>query len=118
MSEQEQIAEQEENDRMWRDHEAKQKSYNRNVTYILLPAAAGITLAGVFLMRRKDDVLGEGLALGGIATSVYAIITASIAGQEGLRLAAVTLFLASALLLAHKRFMEPSAAKPKKKKKR
>ena len=112
------MKEQEENDRMWREHDRKQKDYNRNITYALIPAAAVITAAGVVLMRRRSDVVGEGISLGGIATSIYAIITSSIAGHETMRLLAVTLFLASAVLLAHRRFTEPVAVKVSSKKKR
>lgn len=84
-------------------YSGKQKSYQRNVTYIALPLAA-ITLASGLYLMRKPGVIGEGIALGGILTTAYGVITASIAGSSPLRFVAVTLLLIGALMIGHLRF--------------
>lgn len=92
------------------NYRADEKIYEKKVTYIVLPAAALSLAAGLQVMRRSE-VIGEGLALGGVATSVYGIITASIADSRPLRFVAVTFLLASALLLAGVRFGSPKQSK-------
>lgn len=87
----------------WKQHQKVEDAYQRNVTYIVLPVAALVTAGGLYLMR-KPGVLGEGLALGGIATAAYGAITASIADSNPLRFVAVTLILAGVLLVSHARF--------------
>jgi ABC-type Fe3+ transport system permease subunit len=86
------------------------KTYHRNVTYIVLASSAIFTVLGL-LLYRKSDVFGEGLALGGIATSIYAIVAASDAEARILRFLAVTLLLVSALLLTYRRFYGKSQHK-------
>ena len=83
--------------------DAKEDAYQRNVTYIVLPLAAAILAGGLYLMR-KPGVIGEGLALGGILTSAYGAITASMAESDPLRFVAVTLLLLGALAIGHLRF--------------
>lgn len=97
-------------DKQLKAYQDKEKSYQKNVTMILLPLAVVIVGAGLFLIKRSD-VIGEGLALGGIATSIYATISASIADARLLRLLAVTLLLVSTLLLANRKFMAPNISK-------
>lgn len=103
---------QEEYDRQLKQYQDDEKSYNRNVTLILLPLTAVVLGIGLWLLDRKD-VIGEGVALGGVGTAVYAIITSSIAEERVYRLAAVTLLLGGALLIAHRRFLTPAAAPAK-----
>jgi hypothetical protein len=81
----------------------KNKVYQRNITYIILPAAAILLALGLFLFRSMD-VIGEGIAFGGAATSIYAIVTSSMADARVLRFLSVTLFLISALLITYRRF--------------
>lgn len=110
-SEAEMLKESEENEKRYQEHREKEKAYYRNVAMIVLPLAAIITAVGLFYMR-QSEVIGEGVALGGVGTSLYAIITSSLADQDIMRFLAVTLLLASAILLTHKRFIEHA---PKKK---
>ncbi len=84
-------------------YQSNAKVYQRNVTYVLLPLVVVSLGAGLYLLRRSE-VIGEGLALGGVGISIYAIITASIADHRALRFIAVTLLLASVLLTANYRF--------------
>ncbi len=108
--------EQQENDKKWRQFQDKQKEQNKNVTYIVLASAVVVTGLGLLLIKRRSDVVGEGFSLGGVATSLYAVITASMADHDLLRFLAVTLLLVSSVVLAHKRFIEPQTKKSAKKK--
>ncbi len=94
-------------------HDKDEKTYYRNVTYTLMPIAVLAALTGFYLIRKRSEVIGEGLALGGVAISIYAIIMASLADARILRFIAVTLLLIVALLAAHFRFMSSSNKKPK-----
>jgi uncharacterized membrane protein YkgB len=86
-------------------YDKKEKVYMKNVTYIALPVGVAFTLLGLLIFRRSE-VVGEGLALGGIATSIYAIVTSSLADARILRFASVTLLLLSVLLVTYRRFYE------------
>lgn len=93
-------------------HNRDEKVYYRNVTYLLLPAAVLPALVGLYLMRRRSEAIGEGLALGGVAITIYAITMASLADSRPLRFVAATFFLIIVLLVAHFRFSAKST-KPK-----
>lgn len=99
--------------RQYEEYQEDMKEYQQNVTMIVLPLATLAVIAGLYLLNRLE-VIGEGLALGGIATSVYATISSSIADARILRLAAVTILLVSTLLLAQRKFIVPVPAAPKK----
>jgi hypothetical protein len=90
----------------------KEKHYQGNVAIAVLPVAAIITLFGLRYMKR-NEVIGEGLALGGIANSIYSVVLASMADARIIRFLGVSLLLASALLLTQQRFA-PSPKKSKK----
>jgi hypothetical protein len=107
---QKQEAEYQKNYDTYRD--TKLKPYQRNVSIALIVVAAVVVAIGYVLMR-DQEVLGEGLALGGMATFVSAIISASIADNRVTRFIAVTLLLVFAVLLIRKRFVavEPTAKK-------
>jgi hypothetical protein len=92
-------------DQKYKDFQQAEKDYQRNVTYILIPLALASVAAGTYLFRR-NDVIGEGLALGGVATSIYAIITASISEVKPLLFVTVTLLLVSVLVTAQQRFAD------------
>ncbi len=79
------------------------KAYYRNVS-IVGSALAVITVAVGLYIRRRTDVIGEGLAFGGVGGAIYAIVTASIGDDRIMRFVAVTLFLASALLIVYTEF--------------
>ncbi|HYH36389.1 MAG TPA: hypothetical protein VD706_02730 [Candidatus Saccharimonadales bacterium] len=100
-------AEQRVRDRISDQQREKEKAYFSNVTVALLPMAGVAAAAGLYMIRRRSEVLGEGLALGGVAISIYAIITASLADSRILRFVAVTILLIIVLLVAHFRFSPP-----------
>jgi hypothetical protein len=72
--------------------------------------AAGVIfyLVGIWLLRRVD-VVGEGLALGGIFTGVYAAAMAAIGDFKQLVFASVTVLLAMLIILALFRLRVPLA---------
>lgn len=82
---------------------AAQKVYERNVSIIVTAIAAGIVVLGLWL-RSRSEIIGEGLALGGIGNSIYAVVAASIADDRIMRFVAVTLFLASVLVVVYFKF--------------
>jgi hypothetical protein len=84
-------------------YKAKEKNYQRKATHIALSAAVVFLLLGLFIYK-SSDVIGEGLGLGGAGTSIYAVVTASLADNRGLRFLAVTILLISILVIAHRRF--------------
>lgn len=90
------------------EYDKKEKEYMQNVTYIVLSLAVMFVAVGLYLFR-KSDVVGEGITLGGIATSVYGLITASIADARALRFVAVTILLVSVLVLTYRRFYSQSS---------
>lgn len=91
-------------------------AYSRNISLVGTVLAAGIIVGGLYV-RRRADIIGEGLSLGGIATSIYAVAMASIADDRVMRFIAVTVFLAGAILVVYIQFNDKvvkPAAKAKK----
>lgn len=83
----------------------KDKHYYHNVTLVALPVAVVITVGGVILLKsRRFEVIGEGIALGGVATSIYAIIVSSLADANKLRFVAAAILLIAIVVIAHLRF--------------
>jgi hypothetical protein len=86
-----------------KEHHEKRKPYHRDVTILLLILSVMVLGIGLWLMPRSE-VIGEGMALGSIATIIYTIISASIAEARILRFLAVTLLLLGSLVIAQSRF--------------
>lgn len=80
------------------------KTYYRNVS-IIGSIAAVVAVTGGLYLRKRADIIGEGLALGGVGTTIYAFITANMADDRVMRFAAVTLFLAAAILVVYTQFI-------------
>jgi hypothetical protein len=94
------------NDAYNRDQDAynkHNKTYQRTVAITLLVITVPVVLAGLYIFKRSG-VIGEGLALGGIGTTIYAIIAASIADARILRFIAVSALLIGVLLVSYFRF--------------
>lgn len=102
----------EEFDKQQKAFKSVQQQYYQKVAIAGLVLAV-VALAGGLFLLTKMEVIGEGLALGGIATSVYAIVTSSIGDQKVVRLLSVITLLLGALLLAQRRFMPETAATKK-----
>lgn len=76
-----------------------EKPYSKKVAGIALAAGVIFYVAGLWAMKR-NEVVGEGLALGGAFTVVYAAIRAGTAEFKQLVFASVTIILAMLILLA------------------
>lgn len=86
-------------DRQTKQYDKDEKSYSKKVAVIALAAAVVFYLAGGLLMR-LNGVVGEGLALGGVFTTVYATIRAAITDFKSVVFTSVTLILVMVILLA------------------
>jgi len=75
----------------------------RNVSIASLIIAVLIIAGGLVLLGRLA-VIGEGLALGGIGTTIYAAGTAGMADQKILVFIATAVFLLGSLLVVERRF--------------
>lgn len=84
-------------------YQAERATYYRNVSIIGSVLAVAVVAGGLYL-RRRADIIGEGLALGGVATTIYAVVTANLADDRIMRFVAVTLFLAAAILVVYTQF--------------
>ena len=106
-------------DTAFKQYQQDNQTYSRNIS-IIGTGLAVIIVAGGLYVRRRSEVIGEGLTLGGIATSVYGIATAVVADDRVMRFAAVTVFLASAIVVVYVQFNDKvaSPAVTKKSKKR
>ena len=98
----------------WDRYQTELRTYNRNISIILMPLAAAAVIGGLWL-RNRSDIIGEGIALGGVGNSIYGVVAASIADNRGLRFGAVTLFLASVIVVVYFKFNEKPAGKLAKK---
>jgi len=76
-----------------------QKSYAKKVAGIALAASVVFYVGGLWIMK-KNDVVGEGLALGGTFTGIYAAVRAATADSKQLMFASVSLILAMFIVLA------------------
>ena len=99
----------------WDAYNASLKVYQRNVGIILAILTPLIVIAGLWLQKRQE-IIGEGLELGGVGTSIYAVTMASMADDRIVRFVAVTLFLASVIAVVYFKFSEAATKKPARKK--
>lgn len=93
-------------------YQAELKTYYRNVS-IIVSVVAIVMVAGGMYLRRRADIIGEGLSLGGVGSTIYGVVTASMADDRVMRFVAVTLFLAAAILVVHTEFSSKAAASEK-----
>lgn len=93
------MATQEKFDKDLKAYQEKEKTYSKNVGGIALGAAVVFFVAGMWLMRR-EDVVGEGVALGGIFTGVYAAARSGMGDSRPLVFASVTALLVMVVLLS------------------
>lgn len=77
----------------------KQKPYNRNVSIISLVAGV-IFFTGGVLLTKRNDLVGEGLALGGVFTGIQSVIRSIEASSKPLVFINACLILAMLILLS------------------
>ena len=75
-----------------KDFDKKNKPYSKKVSGIALGTAIIFYGAGLWLYKRKD-IIGEGLALGGIFTALYAAIRAGIGNSRSQVFLSITVLL-------------------------
>lgn len=83
-TEQQQKEEQQKQEKYNRDQEQYQKAnkpYSKNVSWLALGAAIIFYGAGLWIYNRRD-IIGEGLALGGVFSTIYAAIRAGIGNSK------------------------------------
>lgn len=85
-------------DTQMKDYQKEEKPYSKKVSAIALSAGAVFFTGGLLLMR-KNDIVGEGLALGGIFTEIYAAGRAASASFKPVVFAAVSLVLTMLVIL-------------------
>jgi hypothetical protein len=75
---------------------------DRNIFFIILPLGAVLTLAGTFI-RRRLDIFGAGLILGGMGTMIFSIVPSDLGGT--LRFIGIAVALAVLLFVGYKVFL-------------
>ena len=96
---QEYQAKQDKYNQEFKQFEKFEKPYSKKVAGIALATGVIFYVAGLWTMKR-NEVVGEGLALGGTFTSIYAAVKAATGEFKQLVFASVTIILAMLILLA------------------
>lgn len=99
----EQIKAQREYDDKFREYDKQNKEYNRNVSVIAL-AGAVILLVISFGFERRNQVIANGMLLGGVFTILYSIVRGFVSEDTKYTFVAVTVGLLVALYLGYRRF--------------
>lgn len=86
-------------DKAFKQYQNDQKPYQRNVSAIALAAGVVFFVAGLALISR-NDIVGEGLALGGAFSEVYAAVRAVSPQSKPLVFASICLILVMLVLLS------------------
>lgn len=92
-----------EHDRKSRQYEKDLKSYHRMVAVLVLAPAAVSFALGIWLLKR-NPVVGEGLAFGGIISSIYALSKAWSSNHRIVVFAVVSALLVMSLVLVLVKF--------------
>lgn len=86
-------------DQQFKKYDEANKKYEKKVSIIALAAAVIFFVLGLWLIG-KNVIVGEGLALGGIFSSIYAAITGAISQFKPLVFISICLILAMSILIA------------------
>jgi len=92
---------QEEWDRIYEAHQQETAVYHRSIFFIVLPLGVVFAIGGAYI-RRKLDIFGAGLILGGMGTMIYAIVPDDL--DSKLRFAGIAVALAVLLFVGYKVF--------------
>lgn len=113
----EQIKAQRDLDAQFKQYEKDNKVYSRNVSMIALVSAIALLVIG-FAFEKRNQVIANGLLLGGVFTVLYSIMRGFVSEDTKYTFVTVTVGLAIALYLGYRRFAEGSSSQKKKKKRR
>lgn len=99
----------------YRSYDKDNQVYSRNVSMIAL-AGAVLLLVISFVFERRNQVIANGLLLGGVFTLLYSIVRGFVSQDTKYTFVAVSVGLVVALYLGYRRFTHTqSPQKPKKK---
>jgi hypothetical protein len=93
---------QQEWERLYEEYRQEAAVYHRNTFLVILPLGVLLAVGGTFL-RRRLDVFGAGLTLGGIGTMILAITPGDL--DNMLRFAGIAATLAVLLFVGYKVFL-------------
>src|SRR3569833_3275996 len=79
-------------DKVQKDFDAKSREHDRTLTLVTLTTTKETKKAGVYLIRRSE-VIGEGIALGGVGVAINAIITSVVVVARVLSFVSFCVFL-------------------------
>ena len=85
----------------WEEYQQESAVHDRNIFFIVLPLGAVFAVGGTFI-RRRLDIFGAGLILGGIGTMIYAITPSYL--DNILRFAGIAATLAVLIFVGYKVF--------------
>ena len=112
-----QIKAQEDYNTQFKQYNQDSQVYSRNVSMITLVSAV-LVLVLSFIFERRNQVIANGLLLGGVFTLLYSITRGFVSEDTKYTFVAVTVGLLVALYLGYRRFSEASNSKKKSKKRR
>jgi hypothetical protein len=95
-------AAQAESDKNWKEYEKSRNNYEKKVGSIALGAGVVFYVAGWLFMKRHN-LIAEGLALGGIFTTIYAIVQSAAGEFRQIVFASGSALLAMTILLVLRR---------------
>jgi len=98
---------QQEWDRLYQEYRQEQAAHDRTVFLVVLPLGALFAVGGTFL-RRRLDIFGAGLILGGMGTMIYAIVPSEL--DSVLRFVGIAVALAVLVFVGFRVFSSTRAA--------
>jgi len=99
-------------DAEYKEFQAKNRLYSRNVS-VITTIAAVIILVISLTMLKKLDLLSDGLLMGGLFTEIYSIIRGFESQDNKFRFVVVTIGLIISLLVGYLKFIKPQPKNPK-----
>lgn len=96
----------------WEEYQDKEEIYSRNVSMIVLGFSI-LLLAISFLFEKRNQVIANGVLLGGLFTLTYSVIRGFISTDTKYTFIAVTVGLIIVLYLGYRRFAHTPVARNK-----
>jgi len=84
------------------EYQQESAAHDRNIFLVILPLGAVFAVVGTFI-RRKLDMFGAGLILGGVGTMIFAIVPDGL--DNMLRFIGIAVALAVVLFVGYKVFL-------------
>lgn len=90
----------------YRDYQAVNKVYSRNVSIITIILSVLILVISLTMLK-KLDLLSDGLLLGGLFTELYSIVRGFESQDNKFRFVVVSIGLATSLIVGYLKFIKP-----------